>query len=96
LQHSYPKWIFYQEVLRKRRALEEINYNLKEIESLLECFEYDIRSLIERIEQNGHDLPLLVIIASEKRALLGDYVEKLAPILRSHGKDVPDSVMKLL
>jgi hypothetical protein len=96
LKKEYPRWIFYQNVLRKRRALEEKEYNKLEILSLLEFCRDEILILIERINVEGPEQASLITLAEKKREQLRIYITKLAPILKDYGCVIEQSIQNLV
>jgi hypothetical protein len=96
LKKDYPRWAFYQNVLRKRRALEELRYNHIEILSLLEFSRDEILHLIERIQAGTPDRESLIIIVEEKRAQLRTYCITLEPKLREYGASIDQTILDLI
>jgi len=83
-------------VLRKRRALEEKEYNKIEILSLFAAAKDDIKALIGRIRAAPPEKASLVLVVEKKRALLAVYVEVLRPILEDYKEHIDDEIMRLL
>lgn len=95
LKTECAKWVFYQEVLRKKRAMEEMEYNKIEILSLLEYCREDILQLLTRIKDNPPEAQSLVDLVMKKRDLLQKYVMVLEPILTGYEVMIEDSIKQL-